>query len=129
MTDRYLLDTNIAIAILEGELSVRNHLDGSQTVYLPCIALGELLYGALHSARVDENIARLQQLARITTTLQVDDSTAKNYGTLKHLQRMRGRPLPDNDLWIAALAQQFDLTLVTRDSHFAQIEDLSVVRW
>jgi tRNA(fMet)-specific endonuclease VapC len=124
MTDRYLLDTNIAIAILEGELSVRNQLGVCQTVYLPCIALGELL-----SARVDENIARLQQLARITTTLQVDESTAKNYGTLKHLQRMRGRPLPDNDLWIAALAQQFDLTLVTRDSHFAQIEDLSVVRW
>jgi tRNA(fMet)-specific endonuclease VapC len=50
------------------------------------------------------------------------------YGTLKARFRARGRPIPDNDIWIAATAIRHNLTLITRDVHFADVEDLSVER-
>lgn len=43
--------------------------------------------------------------------------------------RLKGRPLPENDVWIAALAMQYALTLVTRDAHFQEVENLQTVAW
>jgi len=43
--------------------------------------------------------------------------------------RSRGTPIPENDLWIAALAIQHDLTLVTRDSHFRLVKEVRTVSW
>ena len=53
----------------------------------------------------------------------------RGYGEIKNALRIKGRPLPENDIWIAALARQHDLMLVTRDTHFEQIDDLNVTSW
>ncbi|NOY42526.1 MAG: type II toxin-antitoxin system VapC family toxin, partial [Planctomycetes bacterium] len=58
-----------------------------------------------------------------------DDDTARVYGEIKTALRRKGRPIPDNDIWIAAVAIQHSLSLVSRDEHFANIERLSLVRW
>ena len=55
--------------------------------------------------------------------------TAEYYGVIKESLRAKGRPIPENDIWIAASAQRHDLILVTRDEHFAEIADLKLVRW
>lgn len=56
-------------------------------------------------------------------------NTARQYGEIKNKLRKKGRPLPENDIWIAALALQYDLILVTRDQHFDEIDNLKLVSW
>lgn len=63
------------------------------------------------------------------TQLACDAETAQHYGRIKQGLRRRGRPIPENDLWIAATALQHQLVLVTRDDHFYLIEGLATERW
>lgn len=129
MNGRYLLDSNIVIALLAGEAGVRKSLGMADEVFLPSTTIGELYYGAWKSSRSDENLARIDELVRMNVVLPCDSETARRYGELKHLLHTKGRPLPENDIWIAAIARQHDLTLVTRDTHFAQIDDLNQTVW
>ncbi|MEM9261332.1 MAG: PIN domain-containing protein, partial [Bacteroidota bacterium] len=55
--------------------------------------------------------------------------TAKIYAEIKYKLRKKGRPIPENDIWIAATAMQFDLTLITKDKHFKEIEGLKLELW
>lgn len=126
---RILLDTNILIALLAGEPPVVAAARVAVGVFIPAIALGELYYGALKSGRPAENIERVSALATVAVVLPCDAATAPVYGRLKATLRAKGAPIPENDLWIAALAVQHNLTLVTRDVHFSGIPDLALESW
>jgi tRNA(fMet)-specific endonuclease VapC len=129
MNGKYLLDSNIVIAFFAGEARVRNSLATAEEVFLPSTAVGELYYGARKSGKPNENLARIDELVLTNVVLACDSETARQYGEIKNALRIKGRPLPENDIWIAALARQHDLTLVTRDTHFEQMEGLSVTTW
>ncbi len=101
----------------------------AKEVFLPSVVVGELYYGALSSHRIAENQSRLEYFASSVTILACDEATALHFGQIKNGLRILGRPIPDNDLWIAALARQYGLTLVTRDKHFRAIEHLVVSSW
>jgi tRNA(fMet)-specific endonuclease VapC len=120
-----LLDTNVAIALLENDSEVEQRLSQGATIYLPVITLGELYFGASKSMRPGENIRRVDQLAGTISIVNCDQAVARHYGDLKQELRRRGRPIPENDLWIAAMARRHDLTLVSRDRHF----DEAVQAW
>ncbi len=127
MSGRFLLDTSILIPILRGDHSLPGPDSGIE-VLLPAVAVGELYVGALKS----ENLANLKQIDGLLATCQVlscDADTARHYGLLKDSLRRLGKPIPDNDLWIAAIASQHGLPVVTRDAHFGVLEQLQVVRW
>lgn len=98
-----------------------------ETVFIPSIALGELYYGVRKSARAQENMAHIDAFAEASSVVACDAETAQQYGAIKNDLRTKGRPLPENDIWIAALARQGELTLVTRDHHFSEIADLPQV--
>lgn len=129
MNGRYLLDTNVIIASFAGEEGVRGGLDAADEVFLPSVAIGELYYGARKSGRPEENLTRVDELVLTSVVLACDSETARRYGEIKDALRIKGRPLPENDIWIAALARQHDLTLVTRDTHFEQIDSLNMTTW
>jgi tRNA(fMet)-specific endonuclease VapC len=129
MSGRYLLDTNIIIALFSNETVVKERLTQANEVFLPTVAIGELCYGAKKSGRPEENLARIDELVVSSTVLGCDVNTARQYGEVKHKLRLKGRPLPENDIWIAALALQHGLILVTRDAHFQEVEDLQTVAW
>ncbi len=59
----------------------------------------------------------------------MDREVAENYGMIKNNLCKKGRPIPENDIWIAAIAQTYDLELVTRDEHFAAVEELVRHHW
>lgn len=61
--------------------------------------------------------------------LGCDAETARRYGEVKNGLRQKGRPIPENDIWIAAIALQYDLTLVARDVHFGEVDGLKVEAW
>lgn len=128
MNGKFLLDTNIAIAFLIGDDSLQRP-DPSAQLYLSSTAIGELYYGALNSNKVNENIKRLTDFIRDAVTVPCDAHTARIYGEIKTALRRKGRPIPENDIWIAAVAMQHSLSLVSRDEHFADIERLNLVRW
>jgi tRNA(fMet)-specific endonuclease VapC len=58
-----------------------------------------------------------------------DRATAVIYGRIQSDLRRRGRPIPTNDVWIAALAIQHGYTLVTRDNHFQEVDGLNAISW
>jgi tRNA(fMet)-specific endonuclease VapC len=129
MNGKFLLDTNIVIALSAQDSAVQKKLKENVTVFVPSIVLGELFFGAYRSRHVEENLAHAAEFAASNTILGCDAATARYYGKIKSQLRETGRPIPENDIWIAAIAQQHDLTLVTRDSHFDEVEDLAAVVW
>ena len=129
MSGSVLLDTNILIGILAKDEAILSRLVETEAVFLPSIALGELYFGAFKSAHPDDNAERIERLAASTAILYCDGTTALHYGRIKTGLRAKGRPIPENDIWIAAIAQQHGLTVVSRDLHFREIEYLPVEEW
>ena len=125
----YLLDTNVLVALLRGEAGVGAAVESAAAVYMPAVAIGELYYGALHSGNPARNAARVAELVALGVVLGCDPETALVYGDVKTGLRRRGRPIPENDVWIAAVALQHGLVLVTRDAHFDAVEELPREAW
>ena len=129
MNGRYLLDTNVVIALFANDAAVTGSIKDVVEVFIPSIVIGELYYGAQKSGRVKENVERIDEFAAENVVLNCDANTAKWYGDIKNSLRQKGRPIPDNDIWVAALALQYDLTLISRDGHFGEVENLVVESW
>jgi tRNA(fMet)-specific endonuclease VapC len=78
---------------------------------------------------VPANLSKIDQFAASVQVLSCDAVTAQVYGEIKDKLRSKGRPIPENDIWIAAAAFQHSLPLVTRDEHFKQIDGLLIEQW
>ena len=129
MNGSYLLDTNIIIALFARDPIVEGRLAEADSVYVPAIVIGELFYGSYKSTRVEDNLSRIEAFATQSAVLNCDQSTARHYGRIKDELRRKGKPVPENDIWIAALSVQHDLRLITRDAHFSEMGELTLVRW
>lgn len=127
----FLFDTNVLIASLRDEEGVSRRLADlpSESLFVPAIALGELYFGARKSARPLENLARFEEFADNFNVLSCGEPTARIYASVRDALRRKGRPIPENDIWIAAVACQHDLVLASRDSHFEHVEGLRLDRW
>lgn len=128
-TGRFLLDTNIAIGLLGGDEMVLANLERAPEVFLPAVVLGELFFGAAKSSRPAENTARVEEFAAGRAIVVSDLDVAREYGVPKRRLKGKGRPLPENDIWIAAAARRHGMTLATRDRHFEEVDDLQTVDW
>jgi len=129
MSGRCLLDTNIVIALFGGDSRVREHFAAAEELFTASIVIGELYFGARKSRRRAENVAQVADFVASSKVLSCDVQTARWYGEVKAGLRERGQPIPDNDIWIAAVVRQHDLTLITRDNHFGQVQDLKTQAW
>ncbi len=131
MSGRYLLDTNIVIALFAQDPSVQKHITKAREIFIPSKVIGELFFGAFKSSRPKENITRIENFAAANTILVCGSGTGtgKEYGRIKHLLLKKGNPIPENDIWIAAIAIEHDLSLVPRDDHFKNIEELKRTEW
>jgi|SRR5665213_1459523 len=123
-----LLDTNAAIAFLNGDTIIASKIDRSVSL-ISVIVMGELLFGALNSSRVTENVKRVMDFVANADILFVDTHTSRLFGEIKASLQKKGRLIPDNDIWIAATSLQHGLELVTRDGHFQQVENLRCIGW
>jgi tRNA(fMet)-specific endonuclease VapC len=124
-----LLDTNVVVAHLRTDPDLTARLRATPALYLPWVVLGELHYGALRAQRREAQLALIRDFLQTTTLLMPDQSTSETYGQVKAELAETGRLIPDNDIWIAAMARQFDLPLVTRDAHFAAVPGLTTLAW
>ena len=128
MPGKVLLDTNVIIAFFSDEKAVTQHVSQSE-LFVSTTVLGELHYGARKSAHSAANQARIEEFASSVSVLNSDAETARRYGEIKDRLRSKGRPIPENDIWIAACAMQHDLPLATRDDHFKDVDGLRIETW
>ncbi|MGI9049768.1 MAG: type II toxin-antitoxin system VapC family toxin [Rubrobacteraceae bacterium] len=129
MNGEFLLDTNIVIALTVRDSTVMERLEADVTVFLPSIVIGELFFGAYRSGRVEENLEQVADLAANNIVLACDGATARHYGRIKNQLRDAGRPIPENDIWICALALQHGLSVANRDAHFHEVEGIRLETW
>ena len=129
MSGTYLLDTNAVIAFLNGEEAIQTFIENADEIFVPSIVLGELYFGAQSSGRIEANLKAVEQFAADRIVLVCDGKTARQYGNVRYQLRLKGRPIPENDIWIAAIAMQHNLTLVTRDAHFREMDGLLAQSW
>lgn len=126
----YLFDSNIVIGLFANEAVITKKIASfSGRIFIPSIVLGELFYGAYQSTRKEENTKKIEALATTAFVLECDADTARFYGEIKSFLKANGTPIPENDIWIAAIAKQHQLVLVTRDKHFNNINVISIENW
>ncbi len=129
MNGKFLLDTNIIIGVFAKDLTIHKRMIIASEVFAPSVAIGELYYGAYKSAQKQKNIECIAAFVHDNTILQIGAETARIYGDIKNRLKSIGKPIPENDIWIAATAQQFDIVLATRDTHFSVIDDIDIEIW
>lgn len=126
---KYLLDTNIVIAHFAEDILVQEHLNQAEEIFIPCMVIGELYYGAEKSMKKKQNLKKIDEFSAINIVLGVNTETAKFYAAIKVKLYNKGRPIPENDIWISAIALQYQLTVVSRDEHFKEVDDLKFEVW
>ena len=123
---RVAVDTNRLTDLLRGDARLAERLGTCDEVWVPLMVLGEIKAGFYGGAQRHRNEALIQRfLAKATVSLLIPGrETAEHYARIFVQLKRAGPPVPDNDLWIAALALEHDLTLITRDRHFERIPQL-----
>ena len=124
-----LLDTNAISAWAEQEAGILQVLRTDRAWYLPSIALGEYRFGVVNSTRREALEAWLDEVESACVVLAPDADTARHYAVLRNSLRRASTPVPYHDIWIAALAVQHNLDVVTRDAHFDLIPGVRRIRW
>lgn len=133
MAIRYLLDTNICIYIAKhNPAAVRARFEqlSADILAISVITLGELQHGAEKSQARSKALAALKQLQSVIQVQPVTEAVAQHYGQIRSAIERRGRPIGNNDLWIAAHARAEGWVLVTNNEReFSRVEGLEVENW
>lgn len=124
-----ILDTNALSAFIDGDPAVGAVLRQASRAALPVIVLGEFGYGITESRHRAEYQKWLDRHLPLFEILAVTDDTAVAYAAVRASLKRRGRPIPANDAWIASLAVQHQLPILSRDEHFDSVEGVVRHRW
>jgi tRNA(fMet)-specific endonuclease VapC len=124
-----ILDTNALSAFVDGEVGVGQALRGEARAAIPVIVLGEFRYGIGESRHRAVYEKWLESHLPDFETLAVTDATAIAYAGLRRALKRLGRPIPANDAWIAALALQHRLPILSRDEHFDVVAGVDRRSW
>jgi predicted nucleic acid-binding protein len=124
-----ILDTNAVSSLFAGDMALGELLDASPRHHLPVVVIGEYRFGLLRSRHREHLELLLATLIRESKVLLVDETTAEVYSQVREDLRKVGRPIPENDVWIAALALQHDQPVLSRDGHFDSVHGLIRLAW
>jgi tRNA(fMet)-specific endonuclease VapC len=122
------LDTNIAIDILNGQKQTIALIEGNEIICLPVTVCGELLFGARNSSKQEQNERNYQSFIRKCVILDINFLVADEYSTIRLELKQKGKPIPENDIWIAAVCIVNDIQLVSHDKHFENIDRLRFLK-
>lgn len=124
-----ILDTNALSAVADNESAAVRIFSHAATIELPVIVLGEYRFGIAHSRRRNEYEKWLGELMGATRVLPIEEETSAHYARVRAELKKAGKPIPSNDLWIAALCRQHRLPLMSGDRHFDAVKDLERIGW
>jgi tRNA(fMet)-specific endonuclease VapC len=124
-----LLDTSVVVRHFRDADALTSHWAAFEELYLPQPALAELYAGAFRSAQPERNIQQIEHFLEAVDVLMPDEATPELYGRISAQLAQAGTPIPQNDIWIAAIALQSGLPLATRDAHFGHVTGLQLLYW
>ena len=127
---RVLLDSSAYSQFMLGREQVSRIVRGAEELLLSAVVLGELLYGFRHGSRYERNARGMRAFLDnpYVSLVPVGETTADRYSRIAASLRAKGRPIPTNDLWIAAHAMETGADLVSADRHFEHVDGLAWVR-
>ena len=120
------MDTNVAIAHLRESIRLPAGVKADDFT-LPIPVVGELLFGAQNSGRPAANLLAYRKFIYNLEILVLDALAAEHYAEIRLALKQKGRPIPENDMWIAAICRAHDAPLLTLDRHFAEVPDLTLI--
>jgi predicted nucleic acid-binding protein len=129
-----ILDTNALSAAADDDPAIIPLLARADQIAIPVIALGEYRYGIAQSRHRASYAQWLKGLLHDCLVLDANEPTTRYYAEiileLKQLElKRKGRPIPTNDIWIAALCRQHSLPLLSRDRHFDLVPGVKRIGW
>jgi predicted nucleic acid-binding protein len=113
----------------DGDAKLQPILARANELAIPVIVLGEYRYGIAQSRNRLRYERWLTEVIANCRILRVDERTAGEYAEIRGELKREGRPIPGNDVWIAALARQHGLPVLSRDEHFDFVPRVERVRW
>jgi tRNA(fMet)-specific endonuclease VapC len=125
------LDTNAYTELARGNSSLASYVKKSIRVGVPIIVLGEIQFGALNGEKVSYNLSLLRKFLATPRVeiLSIDQTTTRLFGEIATELRRIGKPIQQNDIWIAAICKQHEFTLATNDKGFNAILGLEVINF
>ncbi|MEZ5329266.1 MAG: PIN domain-containing protein [Verrucomicrobiales bacterium] len=124
-----ILDTNALSAFADADRDLLKALPSDRPWALPVVVIGEYRYGLLGSTQRTEREQWLANLMRVVSVLPITEATTVHYATVRHALKVSKRRIPPNDSWIAALALEHKLPVLTRDAHFDHITGVVSKSW
>jgi tRNA(fMet)-specific endonuclease VapC len=124
-----ILDTNALSAAADDDPAVIAILARADQMAIPVIVLGEYRYGIAQSRNRASYESWLTALLNDCMLLDINEPTTHYYADITLELKRQGRPIPTNDLWIAALCRQHSLPLVSRDRHFDLVPGTKRIAW
>lgn len=123
---RALLDTNAYSLLMRGHEQVAEIVRTAEELLFSAVVVGELLYGFRRGTRLEQNAADLRSVLNspYSTFVEVTSVTADRYSRTAAALRAKGRPLPTNDVWIAAHAMETGADLISGDTHFEHVDGI-----
>jgi tRNA(fMet)-specific endonuclease VapC len=126
--ERLAIDTHIAVPLINRDPGFRQFTRGYVQLCMPVVVLAELHHGILRSNAVSQNLEQLEQFIRRCEILVLDATGAMAWAELRLKLISLGRPIPRDDLWIAAICIGHQVPLATVDAHFNDLPGLDIVR-
>lgn len=124
-----ILDTNALSAIADGDASLVRILGRAERLAVPVIVLGEYRMGIAQSRHRAIYQNWLGEWIAAVDVLGIDEETTHSYAAIGLELKKKGKPIPSNDLWIAAACRQHSLPLLSRDKHFDVVRGLRRLDW
>ena len=129
MSGEIALDTSVAVRFLNGDPEVVSRVLALPEIFLSAIVAGELLFGAENSTRALKNLPRYLEFIEACVVIPIERKTAVVYAQTRLALKRKGRPIPMNDVWIAAHCLEWGWVLVTDDSDFDYVDGLVIEHW
>jgi tRNA(fMet)-specific endonuclease VapC len=124
-----ILDTNALSAIAEGDASAMGIAERADRLAVPAIVLGEYRLGIAQSRHRAIYQHWLREWISAVAVLDIDEETTNSYAAIGLELKRKGKPIPANDLWIAACCRQHSLPLLSRDKHFDLVSGVRRLDW
>lgn len=124
-----ILDTNALSAAADREPEALKTVAGAERIMVPVIVLGEYRLGIAQSRHHDSYENWLREWIAAVTVLEIDEKTTRYYAEIGLELKKAGKPIPTNDLWIAALCRQHAMPLLSRDRHFDLVPGIQRLDW
>ncbi|PSB31524.1 type II toxin-antitoxin system VapC family toxin [Chlorogloea sp. CCALA 695] len=129
MSGEIALDTSVAVRFLNGDTVITERVLALPEIVLPIVVVGELLFGAENSTRPLQNLPRYLEFISACVAIPLGRETATTYARTRLALKRKGRPIPMNDVWIAAQCMEHGWILVTDDSDFDYVDGLMLEHW